>query len=68
MGVSDGSFDELQSIWNVCGPIVGGVFGHYFGGTGKKDGSDARTPLVSPEDFMTRSATASVGVIRVNAL
>ena len=40
MGVYDGSFDELQSVWNVFGPIVGGVFGHYFGGTGKKNGGE----------------------------
>lgn len=40
MGVYDGTFDELQSVWNVFGPIAGGVFGHYFGGTGKKNGGE----------------------------
>lgn len=39
IGIYDGSFDELQSMWNVCGPIVGGVFGHYFGGSGKAHGN-----------------------------
>lgn len=35
IGVYDGSFDELQSTWIVVGPLMGGVFGHYFGGSGK---------------------------------
>lgn len=40
MGAYDGTFGELQNIWNVFGPIAGGVFGHYFGGTGKKNGCE----------------------------
>lgn len=40
LGIYDGSFDELQSVWNVFGPIVGGVFGHYFGGAEKNNGSE----------------------------
>lgn len=40
IGVYDGSFDELQSVWNLFGPIVGGIFGHYFGGSGKKDSGE----------------------------
>lgn len=43
MGVWDGSFNELQSIWNVFGPLIGGVFGHYFGGSGKKNQDDQNT-------------------------
>lgn len=40
MGVWDGSFNELQSIWNVLGPLIGGVFGYYFGGSGEKNQDD----------------------------
>jgi hypothetical protein len=31
IGVYDGSFDELQGVWMVGGPLIGGVFVHYFG-------------------------------------
>ncbi|MEL6171775.1 MAG: hypothetical protein AAFR02_07145 [Pseudomonadota bacterium] len=40
-GVYDGTFDEVQSVWNIFGPIVGGVFGHYFGGTGNINGGES---------------------------
>lgn len=40
MGVYDDSFDELQSVWNVLGPIVGAIFGHYFGGLGRTNGTE----------------------------
>jgi len=43
VGFYDGSFDELQNMWNVGGPIVGGVFGHYFGGQGKTHGTTTGT-------------------------
>lgn len=32
VGVFDGSFNEIQSVWNAAGPIIGGVYGHFFGG------------------------------------
>ena len=41
IGVYDGSFDELSSFWLAYGPIAGGIFGYYFGGTGTKNGGDA---------------------------
>lgn len=41
IGVYDGSFDELSSFWLAYGPIAGGIFGYYFGGTGTKNGGNA---------------------------
>ena len=41
VGVYDGSFDELSSFWLAYGPIAGGIFGYYFGGTGTKNGGNA---------------------------
>lgn len=38
IGVYDGSFNELQSVWLAGGPVVGGIFVYYFGGAGKKNG------------------------------
>lgn len=36
IGCLDGTFDELQQVWNVGGVlVVGGLFGHYFSGNGK---------------------------------
>ncbi|NMM45258.1 hypothetical protein HH303_12265 [Rhodospirillaceae bacterium KN72] len=37
IGLYDGSFDELQNVWIVSGPVVGAVFGHYFGGAGRNN-------------------------------
>ncbi len=39
LGIYDGSFDELQSVWNVFGPIAGAVIGHYFGGAEQGNGN-----------------------------
>ena len=36
LGIVDKSFDEVQSVWNVFGPIAGAVIGHYFGGGDEK--------------------------------
>ena len=41
IGIYDGSFDELRSVWLAFGPVAGGIFGYYFGGTGTKNGSNA---------------------------
>ena len=41
VGLYDGSFDELRSVWIAYGPIAGGIFGYYFGGTGTKNGGNA---------------------------
>lgn len=43
MGAYDGSFNELQSVWNVFGPIIGAVVGHYFGGSGRKEDGKKRS-------------------------
>ena len=36
-GFYDGSFDELQSVWNAAGPVLGAVFHHYFGGSNGRE-------------------------------
>lgn len=37
IGFHDGSYDELQSVWNVVGPMLGAVLVYYFGASGKKN-------------------------------
>ncbi|MDJ0858405.1 MAG: hypothetical protein QNJ03_04945 [Dinoroseobacter sp.] len=41
IGLYDGSFDELRSVWLAFGPVAGGIFGYYFGGTGTKNDGNA---------------------------
>lgn len=37
IGFRDGTFDELERVWAVAGPVVGAIFWHYFGGTAKRE-------------------------------
>jgi hypothetical protein len=39
VGVIDGTFNELQTVWNVASPILGAIVGHYFGSQINADGA-----------------------------